>query len=378
MIGPARIRMLNGFGHPDYTQGLCSELARDPSLEVQEVDFRVPVKPCSSPRSVRFATSVGNAFGNAVGLARYLAVEPRAIMHFQWLGAPEVAHRLLTPALVHRHQHRLVFTVHNVDMQQRNEGRSSLLNRATLRHFYRQVDGLIVHSCRGRDELSESFGVVGEHVAVAPMGLFSLPDSGLTRSQARTKVGLASEDRVLLCFGHIERYKGVDVALEAAQQLHSSDTRYILLIVGSGASDPKFLQELVTRVDGGLGRVVLRIGFLANHELEPYFKAADCALLPYRRISQSGIPSTALHFGLPLIANDVGGLSEMVDVGTTGVLYGPSDEPNALADAVTRYFAAPLSDGTSESRRRIRMAALDTLSWPRAAESTARLYRMLW
>ena len=107
---------------------------------------------------------------------------------------------------------RLVFTVHNVNAGKR-DGNDGFLNRLTLRIQYRLVDHLFVHTERMKRELMLDFGVSPEKVSVIPFGINStVPDTALTRAEARQRLGLDASHKTILFFGNIAPYKGLAVS----------------------------------------------------------------------------------------------------------------------------------------------------------------------
>jgi len=123
-------------------------------------------------------------------------------------------------------------------------------------------------------------------------------------------------------------------------------------------------------------RVTMYPDFVPDSALETYFSAADCAVLPYRRISQSGIPFMAYSFGLPVIASRVGGLPETVVPGVTGLLFEPNNITE-LVDAISEYFSSDLYRNLSQTRTRIAEFARVSFSWDTSAALTAETYRSI-
>jgi glycosyltransferase involved in cell wall biosynthesis len=123
-------------------------------------------------------------------------------------------------------------------------------------------------------------------------------------------------------------------------------------------------------------RFVWHCGFVAEPDVETYFAAADCVVLPYRRISQSGVIFSAYRFGVPVIATAVGGLIEDVVEGQTGLLCEP-ENPLSLARAIENYFR----DAKWGDRERVREAIIcrtaAAYSWESIAVQTLAVYRRI-
>ena len=176
----------------------------------------------------------------------------------------------------------------------------------------------------------------------------------------------AVEGPVVLFFGFLKPYKGVDVLLRAFASVTGAE----LWIVGFPRMDMHELRMLAERAPGTV-RFIPR--FVDDAELPAIFRRAAAVALPYREIDQSGVAYTALAFGRPLVISRVGGLGELADHGCA--LAVPPGDPEALAAALQRV----VNDG--EERRRLGDAAAEaaasSFSWDSIAERTLALYRSL-
>jgi len=144
--------------------------------------------------------------------------------------------------------------------------------------------------------------------------------------------------------------------LEAMAQMQVSAK---LLIAGEFWEEENDYRAMIERL-GLQDRVLIHNRYVTNEEIEPYFAAADILALPYINGSQSAINMLGLHYGLPVVASDVGGLAETVMTGEMGLLVPPSNSA-ALAHALDSYFQNNLGDGF----RRSMSARREQLSWSR-------------
>jgi glycosyltransferase involved in cell wall biosynthesis len=165
-----------------------------------------------------------------------------------------------------------------------------------------------------------------------------------TRESARAKLGLDGE--VALFFGYVRHYKGLDTLLDAWPAVRAKRPA-TLVVAGEFYEDPGPYRARVTRANAGASPgaappVRLLDRYIADEEVEALFKAADVVVLPYRSATQSGVTHVAYALGVPVITTDVGGLAETVRPGETGLVVPPED-PQALAEAVVRYFAQGLA-----------------------------------
>jgi glycosyltransferase involved in cell wall biosynthesis len=160
-------------------------------------------------------------------------------------------------------------------------------------------------------------------------------DAAVTREEARRRLSLNPGDEVCLVFGLVRRYKGVDIAIEAARLLQDRP-RFRLLVAGEFYEPRDPYDRMIQRL-GLAGRVILEDRYIPNEEVALYYRAADVLVAPYREASHSGVVQIAVGFGLPVIASDVGGMKDLVSDGKTGLLV-PAVDAKALADAVRRFF----------------------------------------
>lgn len=174
----------------------------------------------------------------------------------------------------------------------------------------------------------------------------------------------------LLFFGNIRPYKGLGVFLEALQRI-SGRLDFQAVVAGEFYVDPKPYREMAER--GGLGeRVVWLDHYVENPRVPALFRSADVVVLPYLRATQSGVVPLAYQFERPVIASDVGGLSEVVRDGETGYLVPPGD-PSALADRILAFFEGGRQ---AEFQSRIR-AFRPCLSWGQVTDNILDLLKSL-
>jgi glycosyltransferase involved in cell wall biosynthesis len=231
-----------------------------------------------------------------------------------------------------------------------------------------------------KQELVSVFGMSGDAVSVIPYGYNNaVPETALTTAEARLQLGLGGSDRVVLFFGAIAPYKGLDVLVEAFRRLVSKNPAYRLVVAGQ----PKggcggYLQGVQRAVaeQCAPGQVLQKVGYIPDCEMEVYFKAADVLVLPYRAIYQSGILFLAYRFGLPVVASDVGSFGEDIRNAGAGLVCQP-ENPEALKESIEQYFRSDLFLSLDATRRRIREYARTQHSWERAGRMTAEVYQRM-
>jgi glycosyltransferase involved in cell wall biosynthesis len=303
------------------------------------------------------------------------------IFHILWNTRVEWFDRTILMLLYKTMRRKVVLTAHNVNTANR-DGSDSIWNRLTLRFQYRLLDHIFVHTELMRSELISHFGVHPARVTVIPFGINnSLPNTDLTPAEAKSRLRIHPEERVLLFFGRIQPYKGLESLIEALDQLaRRGDARYRLII--AGAPKREYLQywtAIRQKIDvNPLIRdlVLPRIEFIPDADVEVYFKAADVTVLPYRDIYQSGVLFLGYSFGLPVIATDVGSFREEIVEGETGYLCQPGNAED-LGRTITTYFDSDLFRNLNGRRARIRSYANERYSWQIVGDITCKTYAEL-
>jgi glycosyltransferase involved in cell wall biosynthesis len=341
---------------PPYDRSLAAALARaGADVELVTSRFRYGTVPAPEGYEVNelFYRHAGGRrllklAEHAPDMLRYRRHAERAdLVHWQWLSVEQMDAWLLPP------KRPRVLTAHNPIA---HEGRAG--QAAARRRLLRAMDAVVVHSSHGREQAAR-LGADPSRVHVIPHGAFDY----LTRQEGELPLpeGLASvEAPVVLFFGLIRDYKGVDVLLRAWRSVPDAE----LWIVGMPRMDITPLRSLAPE------RVRFVPRFVDDLELPAYFRRADLVVLPYRAADQSGVLYTALAFGKPLVLSDVGGFGEV----GAGRLVPPGDE-EALAASLRELVADP--SARAELAGAATRAAEGPYSWDAVAQSTLALYRDL-
>ena len=271
------------------------------------------------------------------------------VVHFQWLTVQHLDSRLLPRG------RPLVLSAHDILPREPRPGQ-----RAAQRRLYERFDAIVVHSAHGAARLSAELGVDARRVHVIPHGAFA----HLTEVAGdELPASLSSERRVVLCFGLMRPYKGIDLLIEAWRGIENAE----LWIAGMPRMD---ISPLVAKAPANV-RFVPR--FIGDDELPAYFRRADLIVLPYREIDQSGVLFTALAFGKPLLLSDVGGFPEIAATGAARTF--PAGQLAPLHDALVELIGSPAT--LAEMAEHARRAAAGPYSWSTAARLTRELYESL-
>jgi glycosyltransferase involved in cell wall biosynthesis len=274
------------------------------------------------------------------------------VVHYQWLTL-----EALDAALLARGVPR-VFTSHNV--LRRGVDR---LREQGARRIVAECDAVVVHTAAGARAIVDRYGADPARVKTIPHGAFDYLTKHPDEKPLPPELA-AVEGPVILCFGVLRPYKGVDILIEAFDGIEGAE----LWIVGRPWMDVEPLRTAAARV-GGTIRFVDR--FVAEDELPAYFRRADVVALPYRDIDQSGVLYTALAFGKAIVASAIGGFAEVADDHSALVAVPPNDA-NALRAALTALVTDPAARASQEALAGA--AAAGPYSWEEAARLTLAVY----
>ena len=253
----------------------------------------------------------------------------------------------------------IYFVCHNILPHERFP-LDKLLTKATLK----KGDFCILHSKLDAEDLKKMLPHMPYVRTVLPTyNAFKL--TGMGRAEARSRLGIKEQTKMILFFGLVREYKGLRYLIEAAPLIKSGVDDAKIFVVGDFAGKrPEY--DAMMQKSGAQDIFEVRDGYVPDAEIEPYFAAADVCVCPYISATQSAIVQIAFGFGLPVIATDVGGLPEVVTDGVTGSIV-PPQNASALAAKINAYFR----DGKQEQYRKNVEAEEERFSWHHTADLIA-------
>ena len=200
------------------------------------------------------------------------------------------------------------------------------------KYFVKPVDAFITMSKKVLNDLQKF--VTGKPSVFIPHPLYDNFGEKVSKEEARQKLGIGLDEKVILFFGFIRKYKGLEILLEAMKILNEQGQQIKLLIAGEFYEDRKNYEALIA--DPGIKEnLILHTDFIPDSEVKYYLCAADCVVQPYRNATQSGVTPLSYHFEKPMIVTNVGGLPDMVPA-----KVGLVAEPNAkdIAQKIIEFF----------------------------------------
>ncbi len=275
------------------------------------------------------------------------------VVHLQWLTVQHLDGRLLPARSRAGARRPLVLTAHDVLPREPRLGQGR-----AQRRLYERFDAVVVHSEHGRERLARELGVKEARVHVIPHGaLRHLTDGPVA------PIPFQTHKPVVLFFGLLREYKGLDVLLRAWRGIQEAE----LWVVGMARMNTSSLRAAAP------ANVRFDQRFISEDELRAYFRRADLVALPYREIEQSGVLFTALAFGKPLLLSDVGGFGEVAATGAARTVG--AGDACALHAALIELLGDPAA--LALMSQRARAAAAGEFAWEGIAARTLALYEEL-
>jgi glycosyltransferase involved in cell wall biosynthesis len=270
----------------------------------------------------------------------------------------------------------VIFTAHNVLPHDESEKTVQGM-RFAFKSIYAFCKALITHSEENKKELIGDFNVKASKIFVIPHGNYLFHTDGyaeLTKNLAREKLGLSSESKVVLCFGAIREYKGLQYLIPAFKDVVDKLEEARLIIVGPSKQQNLIIRykELIKELD--LEQVIKFIPrYIPLNEIGIYFKASDLVVFPYLHTYGSGALHTAFAFSKPVIVSDIAVFREMVKEGQNGYIIPPQDI-QVLAEKITRCLSMR-SDKLAKIGSKSLRFAKSKYNWIDIAKSTMHIYQ---
>ena len=288
------------------------------------------------------------------------------VLHIHWALIPQLD--ALYWARFKKEGWKLVFTAHDVEPRAGTNSRWT----GSMKKVLPLADAVVVHSKVEQDVVLD-FGIAEERIWVIPPGgpgYYYQP--GPPKEEARRELGLPADSPVVLFFGLIKPYKGLDLLIEAMQGVRDRLPQADLVVAGGipGRTGP---WKRLIRQTAHQGGVIWHTGYVPQERVGLYFSAADLVALPYRTSSTSGVLAQVMAAGRPVVATNQGALAERVSTGQTGLLVPPGSRTD-LTEALFDLLADPARRRQMGENAR-QVAAEQT--WERSANLTGKVYEEL-
>ncbi len=201
------------------------------------------------------------------------------------------------------------------------------------KYFLKPCDGFLTMSHSVLEQLKQ-FNPQ-KAATYVPHPMYDMFGPQIIKTEARKKLNLPAEDKILLFFGFIRKYKGLGLLLDAFADERIRQLGCKLVVAGEFYEDPQpYLQQIEQA--GMQDRIILSNNFIPNSEVSAYFCAADCVIQTYLNATQSGVTQIAYFYDKPMIVTNVGGLAELIPDGKVGYVVNVDKE--AVIQAILRFY----------------------------------------
>ena len=299
-----------------------------------------------APKNLKIKTLINsvNPF-NWINVARKINTEnPDYVIIRYWL--PFMAPCLGTIARLLNKKIKILAITDNVIPHEKRIG-----DTLFTRYFVKSCDAFLSLSASVLDDLSKFTNTT--YKKFIPHPIYNVFGDKITKAKALENLGLNSEDKHLLFFGFVRKYKGLDLMLKAMADSRIKAMGIKLIIAGEFYDDKTEYTDMITNL-GIEDNIIMKSDFIPAEKVKDYFCAADMITQTYRTATQSGVTQIAYSFDRPMLVTDVGGLAEIVPNNKVG--YVTSQNPTEIADAIIDFYTNNkeeyFSDNTSLEKKR--------------------------
>lgn len=256
---------------------------------------------------------------------------------------------------------KVISVLHNVKPHEKRLG-----DKMFSRYFLKRNDAFVVMSKAVRDDLL-SFIPNAKYI-LHPFPIYSQFGNAIDKKEAREKLNIPQDKKVLLFFGLIRDYKGLDLVIDAFNNL---DEEYYLVIAGESYGKFDDYQKQID-TNKNKERIMQHIKYIADDEVSLFISAADLNVLPYKTATQSAVVAMAYQFDSPVLVTDVGGLKDMVEPYETGVVVDFPDS-KLISEGIQSFFNESMQ---LECKKNIQKFKAD-YSWDNLAKEIESLHKRL-
>ena len=299
-----------------------------------------------APKNLKIKTLINsvNPF-NWINVARKINAEkPDYVIIRYWL--PFMAPCLGSIARLLNKKIKILAITDNVIPHEKRIGDTLL-----TRYFVKSCDAFLSLSASVLDDLSKFTNTT--YKKFIPHPIYNVFGDKIPKEKALENLGLNSEDKHLLFFGFVRKYKGLDLMLKAMGDSRIKAMGIKLIIAGEFYDDKMEYTDMITNL-GIEDNIIMKSDFIPAEKVKNYFCAADMITQTYRTATQSGVTQIAYSFDRPMLVTDVGGLAEIVPNNKVG--YVTSQNPIAIADAIIDFYTnnkeAEFTINTSAEKKR--------------------------
>ena len=301
----------------------------------------------------------------------YLVKENRNVVHVQWLRF-NFFDGIIFSLFARLLGHKVVYTAHDVIPHDND----TLLNRLIFRFIYHSQNFIIVHTNYIKTRIQKEFGIKPGKISVIHHGVYRLNyELKIDPESYKKNLGIHKGEYVILFFGIITKYKGLDLLAEALAMVRKKSEIAVRLII-AGRIQNGFEPEMNYLKNNGFKEGVdFFLRFIEEEEVRKFFGAADLTVLPYREASQSGVMFMSYAHGVPVIAPDLGGFPDDVVPGKSGLLF-EAGNAESLSESILRAIST-WGINNSEHKKEIVNHTAKKYQWEGSAAELVKIYKQL-
>lgn len=316
--------------------------------------------------------SISNPFSwLKVGL-QYTSGEIVHIQHWQLYSS--IIYCFILPLLKLKRK-KILISVHNITPHETK--RYVVITDKILNMFiFRFADAFIVHNKRNKNRLMELYGIKDDKIFITGHGVIQ-PDKicHISKIDAREQLQISTDKKILLFFGYVWRYKGLDILLQSLADIKKEVPNIQLLIVGQTFrywGSWKYYEKIIKKYNL-FDYVITKLEYIPESEIEPYFGAADLVVLPYKEPfdTHGGVGALVLGFKKPMVVSDIGGLPEYVK--DRQAIVNPDDVTD-LSKTIINIFK---NKNLYEKLTQDSVDLSKELTWEKIAKKTVEVYKKL-
>lgn len=245
---------------------------------------------------------------------------------------------------------------------------TKMWDRVFTRYFLKRISACITLSKSVADDL-EKFNFKLP-VRTTPHPIYNHFGEQINKNEARVKLGIDAKGPMVLFFGLVRAYKGLDLLLQALQDKRLSEMKVTLLLAGEFYDKKEKYQQHLKQLQDE-NRLIMKEYFIPDDEVAAIFCASDLVTQTYHTATQSGVTQIAYHFNRPMLVTNVGGLPEMVPNGKVG--YVVEKDPNEIANAIAGFFESMAEDKFYDNI----IKEKEKYSWERFVDVINEMYKKL-
>ena len=315
-------------GISTHTKGIYNELKKNHDVRIFSFYYQYPsfffpgksqkIKNDDKFKNTEYSISTINPFSWINTVRKILIVKPDLLIFTHW--NPFVSFSLSFIARILKSSidsNRLVSICHNIKPHENN-----LVDNALIKFYLKPFKRFMFMSSFVQKELNLYKNKYKSIVRFLPIDINYI--STKNKSSIRLDMGFDAKNKIVLFFGLIRPYKGLDNLLNAIESFIINNTNGILIVAGEAYENINRYKEIVKKYDSN-NQIIWMNEFIDDQKIEELMLASDLLVLPYNSASQSGVLSQAWQYNLPVIVTNVGGLSEYVDENKSGYIVEPND-----------------------------------------------------